>query len=42
VIKALEVIVCEGYEGHATSMVGVGDMVDGLYMAEAEVSLSRG
>jgi len=38
VIKAMEVVVCEGYEGHVTSVVGVGDMVDGLYMAEVFLS----
>jgi len=32
--KAMEVVVCEGYGGHAASVVGVGDIVDGLYMAE--------
>jgi len=30
VIEAMEIIVCEGFGGHATSVVGVGDVVDGL------------
>jgi len=40
VIEAMKIVIYEGYEGHTTSVVGVGDMVDGLYMAE--VSLSSG
>jgi len=36
----MEVVACEGCGGHAASVVGVGDMVDGLHMAE--VSLSGG
>jgi len=36
----MEVMVCEGYGGHATFVVGVGNVVDGLCVAE--VSLSGG
>jgi len=36
----MKVVVCEGCGGHAASVAGVGDMIDGLYMAE--VSLSDG
>ena len=40
VIKALKIVVREGYWGHATSMMRMGDVVDGLDMAE--VSLPGG
>jgi len=40
VIKALKIVVREGYGGHATSMMRMGDVVDGLDMAE--VSLPGG
>jgi len=34
----MEVVVYEAYGGHAMSVVGVGNMVDGLYMAEVSFS----
>jgi len=34
----MEVIVSEGYGEHAACVVGVSDMVDGLYMAEVSLS----
>ena len=40
VIKALKIIVREGYRGHATFVMRMGDVVDGLDMAE--VSLPGG
>jgi len=30
VIEAMEIIVCEGYGRHVASVVGMGDVVDGL------------
>ena len=38
VVEAVEVIVCEYNGRHAASVVGMGDMVDGLYMAEMSFS----
>jgi len=40
VIKAMKIVVLEGYGGHATFVMRVGNVVDGLDMAE--VSLSGG
>ena len=34
VVEAVEVVICEYDGGHTASVVGMGDMVDGLYMAE--------
>ena len=42
VVKAVEVIICEDDRGHTASVVGMGDMVDGLYMAEVSFSGRRG
>jgi len=42
VVEAVEVVICE-YDGwHTTSVVGMGHMVDGLYMAEVSLSGGRG
>jgi len=30
VIKALKIVICEGYGGHATSVMRMGDVVDRL------------
>ena len=40
VIKAMKIVVREGCGGHATSVMRMGDVVDGLDMAE--VSLPSG
>ena len=37
-IKAMEVIVCEGYGRHAAFVVGMGYVVDGLEVAEMFLS----
>ena len=37
VVKALKIIVCEGYGGHATSVMRMGYVVDGLDMAEVSL-----
>jgi len=42
VVEAVEVIICEYDGGHTASVVGVGDMVDGLYIAEVSLSGRRG
>ena len=42
VVEAVEVIVCEYNGGHTSSMMGLSDMVDGLYMAEVSFSGRRG
>jgi len=34
VIKVMKIVVCEGCEGHVTSVMRMGDVVDGLDMAE--------
>jgi len=34
VIKTLKIVVREGYREHVTSVMGMGDVVDGLDMAE--------
>jgi len=38
VVEAVEVVICEYDGGHTASVVGMGDMVDGLYMAEVSLS----
>jgi len=38
----VEVVICEYDGGHTASVVGMGDMVDGLYMAEVSLSGRRG
>ena len=38
VIKAMKVVVHEGYGGHATSVMRMGNVVDGLDMAEVSLS----
>jgi len=40
VIKAVKIVIHEGYGRHAASVIRMGDVVDGLDMAE--VSLSGG
>jgi len=40
VIKAIKIVIREGYGGHASSVMGMGDVVDRLHMTE--VSLSGG
>jgi len=42
VVEAVEVIICESNGGHTASMVGMGDVVDGLYMAEVSFPSRRG
>ena len=42
VVEVVEVIICEYYRRHTASVVGVGDVVDGLYMAEMSFSGRRG
>ena len=42
VVEAVEVVICEYDGGHTTSVVGMSDMVDGLYMAEVFLSGGRG
>jgi len=38
----MEVVICEDDRRHAASVVGVGDMIDGLDMAEVSFSGRRG
>jgi len=42
VVEAVEVVICEYDGGHTTSVMGMSDMVDGLYMAEVSLSGGRG
>ena len=42
VVEVVEVVVCEGYGRQAASVMGVGNVVDGLYMAEVFLSSRRG
>jgi len=42
VVKAVEVIICEDDRRHTASVVGIGDVLDGLYMAEVSFSGKRG
>jgi len=42
VVEAVEVIICEDDRRHTASVVGMGDVVDGLYMAEVSFSGKRG
>jgi len=42
VVEVVEVIICEYDMRHTASMVGMGDVVDGLYMAEVSFSGRRG
>jgi len=42
VVEAVEVIICEYDRRHTTSVVGMSDVVDGLYMAEVSFSGRRG
>jgi len=41
-VEAVEVIICEYDRRHTVSVVGMGDVVDGLYMAEVSFSGRRG
>ena len=41
-VEAMEVVIYEDDRRHATSVVGVGDMVDGLDMTEVSLSGRRG
>jgi len=34
----MEVVVREGYGGHVSFVMGLGNVVDGLYMAEVSLS----
>jgi len=38
----VKVIICEDGRRHTASVVGMGDMVNGLYMAEVSFSGKRG
>ena len=42
VVKAVEVIICEYNRRHTASVVGMSDVVDGLYKAEVSFSSRRG
>ena len=42
VVEAVKVIICEDDRRHTASVVGMGDVVDGLYMAEVSFSGRRG
>ena len=42
VVEAMKVVICEDDERHAASVVGMGDMVDGLDMTEVSLSGRRG
>ena len=42
VVEAVEVVICEYDGGHTTSVVGMSDMVDELYMAKVFLSGARG
>ena len=42
VVEAVEVIICEYNRRHTASVVGMGDVVDGLYMTEVSFSGRRG
>ena len=42
VVEAVEVVVCEYDGGHTSSVMGLSDMVDGLYMAKVFLSGGRG
>jgi len=42
VVEAVEVVICEYDGGHTTSVVGMSDMVDELYMAKVFLSGGRG
>jgi len=42
VVEAVEVVICEYDGGHMAFVVEMGDMVDGLYMAEVSLSGRRG
>jgi len=42
VIEAVEVVVCKGDGRHAASVMGMGNMVDGLDMVEVFLSCRRG
>jgi len=37
-VEAVEVIICEYDRRHTASVVGMGDVVDGLYMVEVSFS----
>jgi len=42
VVEAMKVVICEDDGRHAASVVGMGDMVNGLDMAEVSLSGRRG
>ena len=42
VVEAVEVVIREYDGGHTTSVMGMSDMVDALYMAEVSFSGRRG
>jgi len=42
VVEVVEVVIHEYDGGHTTSVMGMSDMVDGLYMAEVSLSGIRG
>ena len=41
VVEAMKVIICEDDRRHTTSVVGMGDVVDGLYMVDVSFSGRR-
>jgi len=41
-VEAVKVVICEDDGRHAASVVGMGDMIDGLNMAEVFLSGRRG
>jgi len=42
VVEAVEVVICEYDGGHTSFVMGLGDVVDGLYVAEVFLSGRRG
>ena len=42
VVEVVEVVACEGYGRHAASVMGMGNVVDGLDMVEVFLSGRRG
>jgi len=41
-VKAMKVVICEDDGRHTTSVVGMGEMIDGLDMAEVFLSVRKG
>jgi len=41
-VESMKVVICEDHGRHTASVVGMGDMIDGLDMAEVFLSGRRG